>query len=213
METLFKYLLIIHIAGGGLSLITGLYVIVARKGDKRHKRMGRIYFWALFTASLSAIPMCIIHPNLFLFIISIFTLYMLITALRYLKIKRPRDAKLTDYILMTAMLLTGLIFMIWGSLMVIRAGNFGIVLIVLGFFNMNFGIQDFKTFRGKSKYENFSLVMHLQRMAGSYISSVTAFVVVNNTLLPGVVAWLLPGLFIVPMIVRWSRKFGLKKEA
>lgn len=173
--------------------------------------MGRIYFWSLLTASLCAMPMCIIHPNLFLFIISIFTLYMLITALRYLRIRKPEDARPIDYIFMTAMLLTGLVFMIWGSLLVIRSGNFGIVLIVLGFFNMNFGIQDFKTFRGKSKYENFSLVRHLQRMAGSYICSATAFVVVNNTILPGVVAWLLPALFIVPLIVRWSRKFGLKR--
>lgn len=210
METLFKYLLAVHITGGGISLITGLYMMAAQKGDTRHKRVGRIYFWSLFTASLCAIPMCIIHPNLFLSIISIITLYMLITALRYLKIRRPEDIKATDYIFMTVMILAGVVFIVWGSLLVMQSGNFGIVLIVLGFFSINFGYQDFRTFRGKSKYENFWLVMHLQRMTGSYISSVTAFVVVNNTLLPGVVAWLLPAFIIAPLIVRWSRRFGLK---
>lgn len=208
MEALFKCLLIVHIAGGGLSLVSGLYVMVARKGDHRHRRAGRIYFWSLLTASLSAIPMCAIHPNLFLFIISIFTLYMLITGLRYLKIRRPEEVKTLDYVFTIALLMTGAVFVVWGSLLVIVSKNFGIVLIVLGVFSLNFGRQDLVTYRGKSKYKNFSLVMHLQRMAGSYISSVTAFVVVNNTILPGVIAWLLPGFVIAPLIVVWSRRWG-----
>jgi uncharacterized Tic20 family protein len=32
--------------------------------------------------------------------------------------------------------------------------------------------------------------------------------VVNNTFLPGVVAWLLPAAVIAPIIVWWSRRWG-----
>jgi uncharacterized membrane protein len=206
MENIFKVLLAIHILCGGISLISGLFVMTNRKGDKRHKLVGKIYFWSLLINSLSAIPMCYIHPNLFLFIVSIFTIYMLVTGFRFLNIRKLEQVKKADYIFMVLMLITGLTFVIWGSLLVIQSKNFGIVLIVFGLLSLNFVRQDYNTYRGRSKYKNFSLVLHIQRMAGSYISSVTAFVVVNNTYLPGVVAWLLPGFIIAPLIWKWSRK-------
>jgi hypothetical protein len=43
-------------------------------------------------------------------------------------------------------------------------------------------------------------------MLGSYIASVTAFLVVNNTILPPMIAWLLPTAAVTPLIVTWSRK-------
>ncbi len=211
MENIFKVLLGIHILGGGVSLLTGLFVMMSRKGDRRHKLMGRIYFWSLLIASVSAIPMCYIHPNLFLFIVSIFTIYMLITGFRFLQIKKLEQVKALDYVFLILMFITGAVFVVWGGLLIIQSENFGIVLVVFGLLSLNFVRQDYKTFKGKSKYKNFSLVMHLQRMVGSYISSVTAFVVVNNTLLPGVVAWLLPAIIIVPLIVHWSRKYQVLK--
>lgn len=212
MENVFKVLLGIHILGGGLSLMTGLYVMVANKGDKRHKLMGKIYFWSLLTASLSAIPMCYIHPNLFLFIVSIFTIYMLVTGFRFLEIKRLEQISFWDFVFLGLMLITGLVFVVWGGLLVSQSKNFGLVLVIFGLLSLNFVRQDFNTFKGKSKYKNFPLVMHLQRMAGSYISSVTAFVVVNNTLLPGVIAWLLPGFIIAPLIWKWSKTYGVKNK-
>jgi uncharacterized membrane protein len=211
MENIFKVLLAIHILCGGISLISGLFVMANRKGDKRHKIVGKIYFWSLLINSLSAIPMSYIHPNLFLFIVSIFTIYMLVTGFRFLNIKTLEQVKKADYIFMVLMLIAGLTFVIWGSLLVIQSKNFGIVLIVFGLLSLNFVRQDYNTYRGRSKYKNFSLVLHIQRMAGSYISSVTAFVVVNNTYLPGVVAWLLPGIIIAPLIVKWSRKHQVLK--
>jgi type IV secretory pathway component VirB8 len=47
-------------------------------------------------------------------------------------------------------------------------------------------------------------------MIGAYIASITAFLVVNNTILPGVVAWLLPTAVLVPVLIKWSRKYAVK---
>lgn len=212
MENVFKVLLGIHILGGGISLISGLYVMIAKKGDKKHKLAGKIYFWALLTASVVAMPMCYLHPNLFLFIVSIFTNYMLITGYRFLNIKRISDVKWYDYALLVSMLIAGIVFVAWGILLVLNSKDFGIVLVVFGSLSINFCIQDFQTYKGKSKYKNFSLVLHLQRMIGSYIASVTAFVVVNNTVLPGVIAWLLPAVIIGPLIWRWSKKYQVLRK-
>ncbi|MEJ7684882.1 MAG: hypothetical protein WKG06_44950 [Segetibacter sp.] len=44
-------------------------------------------------------------------------------------------------------------------------------------------------------------------MTGSYVASATAFLVVNNKILPNIIAWLLPTIIIVPLIVSWTRKY------
>lgn len=84
---IFKILLIIHITGGTISLILGLFILLTKKGNKVHKKTGIIYFYSMLINSLVAIPMSYIHPNYFLFLISIFTINMLLTGVRYLNKK------------------------------------------------------------------------------------------------------------------------------
>jgi uncharacterized membrane protein len=201
-------LLALHILFGGISLISGGVVMLLKKGDHKHRLIGKIYFYALTLACLCAIPMCYIHLNLFLFMVSLFTMYMLLSGWRYLRIRDISDFNRIDHLYLGILVLSGLVLCIWGVLLIFQSKNFGIVLITLGGFCLNFGLQDYFTMKGKSKYLNFGLVRHIQRMAGSYISSMTAFVVVNNTWLPGALAWLLPSLILVPLIVRWSRVRG-----
>jgi hypothetical protein len=75
-----------------------------------------------------------------------------------------------------------------------------------------FALQDFKNFRNKSKVKNFWLTTHIQRMTGSYIASATAFLVVNNTILLGVISWLLPTAILTPLIVIWVRKYQVLNQ-
>lgn len=211
MEKVFQVLLSIHILGGGISLISGLYIMLAQKGTKIHKQVGDIYFWALLTSSITAFPMSYIHPNLFLFMVGIFTAYMLLTGKRYLKIKNIQSINTLDYILVTLMLIVGLIFLVYGSLLLIQKNTFGLVLLFFGLICSLYFFQDLRTFKGKTKFKNFSLVMHIQRMIASYIASTTAFLVVNNQILPSVVAWLLPSILIVPLILKWTKKHQVLK--
>jgi len=74
-----------------------------------------------------------------------------------------------------------------------------------------FVLQDWLNFKGKSTIRNFFLTTHIQRMMGSYIASVTAFLVVNNEILPPVIVWLLPTLVIAPLITIWTRKYKVEK--
>ena len=208
MEKIFMFFLALHILTGGVSLVSGGVVMLSKKGDQKHRWLGKVYFYALSTACFCAMPMSYIHPNLFLFMVSIFSLYMLLSGYRYLRIKDVSDFYWIDHLYLGILILAGIELAIWGILLVLQSKNFGIVLIILGGFSLNFARQDYLTMRGKSKYKNFGLVRHIQRMAGSYISSLTAFVVVNNTFLPGAIAWLLPSLILVPLIVRWSRSWG-----
>lgn len=209
---IFTALLITHILGGGISLVLGMVILAVKKGSKQHVLMGKTYFFAMLTAALVAIPMSCLHPNYFLFIIGFFTAYMLLTGKFYLKKKKTDDVKALDWALTLLMLLFGIAFIALGSLNIAKSNYFGIVFIVFGSISFLFVVQDYRNFKGKSKIKNYWLTTHLQRMTGSYIASATAFLVVNNTILPGIIAWLLPTLIIVPLIISWTRKYKIEKK-
>ncbi len=204
---LFKLLLFIHITGGFLSLLIGSFLLFQKKGDKKHKLLGNIYFYSLLSSAIVSLPMSYIHPNHFLFIIGVFTSYMLLSGKRYLEKRKIEDVKIMDWTLTLLMLFFSVGFIGFGIHNLILAKSFGIVFLVFGGISMLFVYQDKRNFEGKSIIKNYWLTTHLQRMVGSYITSITAFVVVNNTFLPNVVAWLLPTVLLVPLIFIWTKKY------
>ncbi len=209
--TILKLLLIIHIVLGSLSLLTGTYIISTKKGDKKHKLIGTIYFFAMLITAIIALPISIFHQNYFLFIISVFTSYMLLSGRRYINKKSKKNIKIFDWLLTIIMFLFALSFIRLGIFNILKDNLFGVVYIVFGSFGLLFVYQDYINFNGKSKILNFSLTTHLQRMIGSYVAAVTAFIVVNNKILPGIIAWLLPTLIVVPIIIIWTRKYKIVK--
>lgn len=209
----FKILLILHIIGGFTSLVLGLFIMLTKKGDKRYKFVGKIYFYAMLIAAIVAIPMSYLHPNYFLFLMSVFAIYMLLTGLRYLNKKKLDNITPVDWLLTITMLLFALAFILFGIINITKGNYFGVVFIVFGSIGLLFVYQDYSNFTGKSKIKNYFLTTHLQRMAGSYIASATAFLVVNNKILPSIIAWLLPTLILVPLIITWTRKYKVEKKS
>jgi uncharacterized membrane protein len=205
---LFTLLLYIHIAGGMTSLIVGFYVIMARKGDKNHRLVGLVFFYSMLISALISLPMALMHPNPFLFVVGVFTAYLLVTGQAYLHIKRVEDVRMRNWVYTGIMLLFGLGFLVMAARMFWIGNNFGTVMAVFGLISISLSALDYRNFKGKSKYSNFGLTTHIQRMVGAYIASVTAFVVVNNTLLPNVIAWLAPTFVFVPLVIIWQRKWG-----
>lgn len=209
----FKYLLYVHIFSGSISLILGLIVMITKKGTKNHKLIGKIYYYSMLLAALVSFPMSYLHSDYFLFIVGVFTTYMLLTGKRYLVIKKISDIKAVDWILTITMLIFGIAFIAFGIYKIINHNSFGTVLLVFGAISCLFVWRDKRNFEGLSKYKNFGLVTHIQRMVASYIATVTAFLVVNNRILPDVVAWLLPTALLVPLLVKWVIKYKVKKLA
>ncbi len=210
MEIIFKILLIIHISCGTIGLLIGSYVLFAKKGDAVHKKTGRVFFYAMVINAFVSLVLAKLHPNLFLFIVGIFSLYLLFTGKRYLQKKTVAHVQTMDWILLWFMFIFGIGFVVLGIYYILNGANFGIVPIVFGFLGLRFVYSDYKNFTGQSTIKNYWLTNHIQRMIGSYIAAATAFLVVNNTLLPNVVAWLLPTAILVPLIFKWSKKY--KKE-
>lgn len=216
--TLFKLVLSIHIISGGLGLLSGTVNIIRRKGDLIHARVGKVFFLSMLSTGISSLGLAQMHPNYFLFIVGIFTIYMTATGQRSLALKQIANgakAKPIDWLLTGAMLLVALGFLGMGIYRITNGDNFGIVLMVFGGIALLMCKADFNHYRDMSPLKNAWMPIHIQRMIGAYISALTAFLVLNlhGDYIPGFVAWLLPTALLVPFIVRWSRQYSkLKRE-
>jgi uncharacterized membrane protein YjdF len=49
-------------------------------------------------------------------------------------------------------------------------------------------------------------------MTGAYIASLTAFAVVNTPNRLSFLPWLLPAIIIVPLIIKWTKKYKMKQQ-
>lgn len=203
----YDILLIVHVICGGISLLLGLGILIQRKGSRLHRLVGTIYFITMLLAAFAALPMSYIKNNYFLFTIAVLTAYMVITGRSYIRKRKNPKATAFDWLMTVIIVLAGLSFMSFGIYQLSKENVFGTVYVCFSFAALFFGWQDVRNFLNKSPITNFWLTTHLQRMVGSYIASVTAFLVVNNRILPGVVAWLLPSVMLIPLILKWTWRY------
>jgi len=213
METIFTILLIIHIIAGSIGLLTGTINIIKKKGDKAHKNVGKFFFYSMLINGFAGLIMSLIHRNDFLLIVAVFSIYMVATGQRFLSLKqlhKEQKPKAIDWILTYTMLVFAFLFITYGSYLLINKVNFGIVLLVFGVVSCLMAIKDIKVYKGNIKEKNYWLLLHIQRMVGSYIAALTAFIVVNNHFMPGIVGWLLPTVIFTPLIVKWTKQYRVQ---
>ena len=215
MDTLFKMVLIIHIIAGSIGLFTGTINIIRKKGDKPHVLVGKFFFYGMIINAIAGFIMSIMHENIFLLIIAVFSFYMTATGQRFLSLKKldkGQRPKSIDWMITSTMILFAISFIVYGVLLIASQKNFGIVLVVFGMISLLMARKDIALYRGKIKFKNYWLLLHIQRMIGAYIAALTAFLVVNNTYLPPIVAWLMPTVILTPLIFYWSRKYAIQKS-
>jgi uncharacterized membrane protein len=219
MEIVFNIFLTMHIIGGASGLLTGILNMIAKKGDLKHKVIGKVFSISMLTAGLTSLVLSVLNPSQFMFMVGVFTVYMVGTGHRYLHLKmlnKNQKPKIIDWTLTFAMLLAGIWFIVLGTLNLLKANFFGLVFITFGFLGLLFVSHDFKNYRGKSDILNYWLSEHLQRMVGGFIASSTAFLVVNAKYLPDfipiIVFWLLPTTIFTPLIIMWATKYEVKRK-
>lgn len=219
MDTLFTFFLLLHIVNGTTGLIAGTINLIRRKGDPLHRRIGVVFVIAMLLTGSSAIVLSFLHPNHFLLIVGIFTIYMVSTGYRYIRLRLAEvdnDPKTLDWLLTGLMGITAVAFIVFGSWQLYGKVIFGIVYLVFGVIGLLFVRRDLKNYRGKPDHRNYWLLAHLQRMIGAYIAALTAFLVVNSDsfplTIPGYVYWLLPTVILTPLIVIWSRNYQVKNQ-
>lgn len=211
----FTLILICHIIAGFTSLLLGTFILIRKKGDSIHKKLGKIFSIAMVANGLFAFVLSYLHPNLFLFIVGVFSIYLTVTGYRAVGLKNINTGekpKVFDYVLTVLMCIASITFLYLGIYYLIQGEIFGIVFCFFGLISFRLCYVDYKRYRNTSEPDKLQwLKNHLGRMTGAYIAAFTAFLVVNNTYLPSYLAWSLPGLIGGFFIFRTIRKMDVKK--
>ena len=209
MEQLAKVLIYIHAFFGGLGLLTGITSIIVKKGGKIHRKCGIIFSYSMGISALLSLIIARIpnHENLFLFLIGVFTIYLVLAGNRALTLnhKTKMSANWIDKGISGAMLFTSIVMLIIGGNLMIKHANNSILFLFFGAFGLFMAQRDFHTFKVFRKEKNAWLVSHLGRMIAALIASVTAFIVAGlhiGTLW----AWISPTILGTAYIIYWSRK-------
>jgi len=220
METILTLLLVAHVAGGMTGLISGAFNIANRKGGKYHRLIGKIYVGGMFTATISGVLLAYLKENSFLFLIGVFSFYLAFTGFRTLSHKKVNEEgvfKPIDYVVAIITAIFAVIMIVQGFGFTNHGGlSLNPVLLIFGCVSLVYGGGDLLIFKGIRKIKNPKhhwFFNHIIRMMASYISAVTAFLVVNIAFLPNLLIWIGPsviGSIIISFFVRRYRvKFGL----
>jgi hypothetical protein len=97
-----------------------------------------------------------------------------------------------------------------GVTSLLHRNYFGGIMLLFAWRGVSFIWQDYNTYKGNIKNTNYWLLFHLQRMMGAYIASLTAFAVVNAPDNIGAFIWVLPAALLVPLIIKWTKKYSFK---
>jgi hypothetical protein len=199
----------LHIAAGFTAFFIAPVAMIVRKGSERHRFWGKIYFYAMATATIAALIVSAYRPNYFLLGLSVFSFHLAFVGYRILFRKRPeRDRPETlDWSITLATFACGVMEIYFG----LQAQGAGQVLfIVFGGAMIGNAIQTIRIYLQKTRQKNEWFFDHMNGMLASYIAAVTAFSAVNFNFLPTLIQWLWPSVIGAPLIAIWITKYKKK---
>ncbi|MBP2833123.1 hypothetical protein J8281_13090 [Aquimarina sp. U1-2] len=209
MEQTIQIFIYVHTFLGGLGLVSGALSISVKKGSKIHRRSGKIFSITMISSAalslfIAAMPG---HKNLFLFLIGVFTIYLVLAGNRALHIRgRFRgNAKSVDKIISGTMLLGSVAMLFIGFYGMFTGIANSMLFVFFGVFGIILTLKDFQNFKKTRRKKTNWLKIHIGRMVGAMIASVTAFIVAGLNF-DNLFAWMFPTIIGTVYIIFWSRK-------
>lgn len=205
MEQVIKIFIYIHAFFGGIALLSGLASILFVKGSPKHKKAGKVFSYGMVISSLISLPICWLpnHENNFLFLIGIFTIYLVISGNRILLFKKKKEANFKDKFISSVMVIASVLMVLFGTYFLINNNSAGILYLFFGTTAFFISIRDFKFYKNIDKTK--ILPFHIGKMSGAYIASITAFLVAALKL-EGLIYWILPSIIGTTFILYWIKK-------
>jgi uncharacterized membrane protein len=209
MEKLLSLMLVVHITGGVVALLTGLVAIFSTKGSATHRLAGKIYFIGMTAVFIGAIFTALGHHKDFLLMVAFFSYYMTVRGYRVLFLKKLNEGQkpgLIDWVIIIVSAIFIFTLLGWGFWALSFGAGIGIAALLFGTLGSVLLFLNVKNFSKPPKEKMRWWYSHIGSMGGSYISAVTAFVVVNVELpVYNWVLWILPG-FIGGTIITFTIK-------
>jgi len=209
MEQIITIAIYVHAVLGGIGLATGIGSMVVKKGAKPHKRLGKIFSISMISSCIIILPIAWLpnHKSLFLFLISLFTIYLVLIGGRALTFKSRTKLKAApiDLTISTSMLLFSIFMIGYGIYGLFNKSTDTILYIIFGGLGLFLTIKNFVFYRNFKENKVAWLLAHLTHMIAGLIASITAFIVAGLKLWT-ISAWVLPSLIGTIYIVYWRRK-------
>ncbi|MEP2280132.1 hypothetical protein [Maribacter sp.] len=215
MENIIKIFIYIHAFFGGVGLITGIASIVVKKGPRNHKLLGKWFSWSMIISSVISLVVARMpnHINTFLFLIGIFTIYMVLAGNRALTFKSTKKTKanVTDKLVSGIMAICALLMIGFGVTGLLNGYSHSILYLFFGIIGLFLPYGDYKLFKNTLNNRKLWLINHLSRMLGALIASVTAFFVAGMHQ-DNLWAWITPSVLGTAYIIYWIKKTKGKKK-
>jgi uncharacterized membrane protein len=219
LESFMTFIRVIHIVAGIGCLSFGLGAMLTNKGGIRHRLLGKIYFWCMFTIFVTAIPITLYKDNIFFFFIGFLSFYPAMAGYRVLfqkKLNQGQKPLWYDYVIIYSTLIVMLAGFYIGIKNLSSDVAVGIILIALCATGAMSALKNLYRYRKPPVEKSFWLIVHITEMSTSYIAACTAFLVNNSNYFPGInqiFLWLSPGIIGGFLISLTLKKYRKKKEA
>lgn len=210
MERIITIAIYIHAFFGGIGLLAGTVSFLVKKGSKTHILAGKWFSVGMIISSLISIPVAWMpgHKNMFLFLIAIFTIYLVLAGNRALTFKpifKKTAPALLDKLISGGMMIASISMMGIGIFGLIQGVSNTVLFLFFGFFGFVLAVKDFRFYKNPNKDKSGWLVNHLGRIVGAYIASITAFMVAGLNF-DNLIAWMLPSFIGTAAIIYWTRR-------
>lgn len=219
MENMISKLLLLHIVVGIISLISGLIAIGSTKGKNWHNQAGNIYFYAMTGVFVTGILIAGFQFNKFLFLIAFLSYYSVFCGVRILKLKQlhlQQKPKWYDWFAGILNAIANLTFIGFGIHfgMVRGFGSGGTLLsLAFGIGGLLISYINLYPFVVKPLKPYHWYLSHNGNMIGGYIATLTAFtstVVTRYDVMNPYLAFTLPSLIGIPLLLYWQRRIELE---
>ncbi len=185
----FHALLMAHVGGGAIALISGPVPMLSQKGSQLHRHAGLVYASAMAITALSAFALAFVLHSVRFMGLAVLTSFMLFNGLRAISFRRNHKQSKADDI---ACIVAGFFgaWLLWHGIVSRDAVSF--------FFGVGGAIIAWRQWRRLRNPPADWLRAHLTSMGASYVATVTAFLAVNLTFLPPALVFILPALVSIP---------------
>ena len=209
MDTLLAYTRYLHIAAGFVGFFVAPVALALRKTSAAHRTWGRVFFWAMLVAGLTAIGIASLKGLTFLLLTGIFSLYLALFGYRSLYHKRlaqglERPAAL-DW------LMVGVGLLVFGGTLAYGIMGGVVPSIVFGVIGVLTTGRQLRGFARRGPWAPGQwLLNHMSGFVGAYVAAVSAFSATSLHFIPWPWNFLWPTLMMIPPLIWVQGKY--KKE-
>lgn len=219
-ELLGKISLYVHIIAGVSTLITGPFAIFYNfKNPKKHRVVGKTFFYAMFIVAVTAIFGFFKHPGWvffqFLLGISVLVLAGIFRGVRSIFLMKSGQVLPFDFAY-TGLLVLNAIYMLAMSVWHFYAGTmiaFPILFGVFGIISLSDTKVNWRVFRNPETLHRLDWMrLHAGTMLGAFTASTTAFTVNAAHFLPWWAQWFGPTLLLLPLQIYFGKKLRIMRD-